>query len=216
LVVINPPPPTRVVNPMILGVPVGTPLVRLFDPTTKHHQTPCSFRMNGPRKRFDHHQADPKTRDPIDNPDRGIYYSGAQYDNSLGLACCIVELFGDTGVVDFGEWHIAMPTLNRAIQLLDLRHKGAMRAGSAIAVTACDHQQSQPWSRYFYENPEIYTQLDGIMYPNAHNGELSLALYERAKDALDCSASPVRLDHPGLRSTVLAIMRDHSLTFDSP
>lgn len=214
MVVITPP-PTRTVNPIIFGVPAGTSLVRLFDPTMKYHQTPCSFRTNGPRKRFDHHRADLKTGNPTDNPDRGIYYSGAQYDASLGLACCIAELFGDTGIVDFGAWHIAMPTLNRTIHLLDLRHEGAMRAGSVIAITACEHQQSQPWSRYFYETSERYTELDGIIYPNAHNGELALALYERAENALDCAAPPIRLDHAGLRPAVLTIMRDHNLTFDS-
>lgn len=53
------------------------------------------------------------------------------------------------------------------------------------------------------------------MYPNAHNGELALALYERAEDALSCPDDQIiRLDHRDLRPTILAIMRDHGLTFE--
>lgn len=212
---VSPPPPARNVAPIICEAPAGTSLVRLFDPTTTHRTTARSFRFTGPLYRFDHHRGDPATGTIVDDPERGIYYAGARFDRSLGLASCLVELFGDTGVVEFRNLHVGTPVLRRSLRLLDLRRNGAMRAGSVGALTACEHILSQAWSRYFYDNVALYSAIDGIVYPNAHNGALALALYERAEDALDCPDDRViRLDHRDLRPTILAIMRDHGLIFE--
>lgn len=215
MVKVSLPPPTRGVTPIVREVPSGISLIRLFDPTTKHRTTALSFRFKGPMYRFDHHRGDPATGGIADDPERGIYYVGARFDASLGLASCLVELFGDTGIVEFRNLHVGAPTLQRSLRLLDLRRNGAMRAGSVGALAACAHTLSQPWSRYFYDNAARYSAIDGIIYPNAHNGELALALYERAANALSCPDDQViRLDHRDLRPTILAIMRDHGLIFE--
>jgi hypothetical protein len=48
---------------------------------------------------------------------------------------------------------------------------------------------TQAWSCYFYEHPEIYGTVDGLLYLAAHNGGTAVALYERASDAIPWSAA---------------------------
>jgi hypothetical protein len=163
-------------------LPAGTNLFRLFDPT-RHNMTAASVRYFGPLLRFDHHRA-PSGVPGLD-AERGVYYAG------LTLSCCIVEVFGDAGLIDCSNWHLAMPRLKRDVRLLDLRGNGAMRAGSVAALGKVpDHSLSQVWSRWFYEQRE-YRQPEGLLWYNAHNDEDALALYERAEDALECP--PVRI-----------------------
>jgi hypothetical protein len=114
-----------------------------------------------------------------------------------------VEVFGDTRIIEFGEFHVARPQLTREMQLLDLRGNGALRAGAVAALAKiADYAQSQAWSRYFYEHEAIYTRIDGLIYLNAHKDQ-AIALYERAGDALTCPPDDlIRLDDPGLRPAV--------------
>jgi hypothetical protein len=53
----------------------------------------------------------------------------------------MVEVFGDTGLVETDGVRLALIRTNRALELLDLRGSGAMRAGSvaALAASARDH-----------------------------------------------------------------------------
>jgi hypothetical protein len=178
----------------------------MFDPTD-HGAQALALRSHGPHKRFDHHRA--PFLSPADDPDRGILYAARSLDG------CLAEVFGDngTGIVECGEWHVAAITLSREINLLEFRgqgpNNGAWRAGSveALAKTA-DYGPSQEWSRYFYENEDIYSRIDGVAYSNAHNGDDAFALYERARDALSCHADDViRLDDPALRPILLDALR---------
>jgi hypothetical protein len=130
-----------------------------------------------------------------------VYYA------SFTLSGCLVEVFGDTRVVEFAEKRVARSLLNRDLRLLDLRENGAMRAGTvaAIAKTA-EYALSQEWSRYFYEHAALYSLVDGLWYRNAHNDEEAVALYERCSDALVCRSEDVRrLDDAELRPAVLDI-----------
>jgi len=89
-----------------------------------------------------------------------------------------------------------------------------MRAGTVAAVAKCDHRQSQPWSRYFYETDPTYGLVDGLIYCNAHNDEPAFVLYERAFTALICrDADVVRLDDPALQALLDHVMRENQLTF---
>jgi hypothetical protein len=197
------PPPGRLPNPIFHTLPAGTEFFRLFDPT-RHNTTAASFRCFGPLLRIDHHRA--AGSEPTQDADRGIYYGG------FTLSCCLVEVFGDTGFIDCGSWHIAMPRLSREVRLLDLRGNGAMRAGSAAAIGKVpEHGLSQEWSRHFYVAPE-YHQPEGLLWYNAHNDEDALALYERAEDALDCPPERViRLDEPLLRPALEQIAETNHL-----
>jgi len=87
-----------------------------------------------------------------------------------------------------------------------------MRSGTVAAISAGDHSLAQPWSRYFWEHPEIYGALDGLLYPSAHNGEPAVALYERARAGIEV---PPGRDAPLTDPAVLAALRrvalDHRL-----
>jgi hypothetical protein len=179
-------------------------MVRMFDPG-RHGATATTFRYYGPLKRFDHHRA--KDSRAVDDAERGIYYC------ALDLDGCIVEIFGDAGIVEFDNWHVAVPRVNRPLRLLDLRNEGAMSAGSVAALSKiAGYSTSQEWSRYFYEHDAIYARVDGIIYFNAHNDGVALALYERAQDSLECPDDfVIRLDDRALRSEVLLIAEKNGL-----
>lgn len=108
----------------------------------------------------------------------------------------MVEVFGDQGVVSYGNYMAAFPEVMRSFTLLDLRGSGAMRAGTVAAIAKCAHATSQPWSRYFYEEGD-FGSVDGLLYRNAHNDGSAILLYERAQDALAIDREHIlRLDHP--------------------
>lgn len=212
VVLLSLPPPKRGVSPVYRDLPIGATLVRIFDPTRRNAEA-LTFRFNGPRARFDHHRGDGPDRTPTDDPERAVYYAAWSDDLSEALSSCLVEVFGDTRIVELGNFHAAMPSVIRPMRLLDLRGRGAMRAGTVAAIAKCDHRQSQPWSRYFYESESAYGTVDGLMYHNAHNDEPAVMLYERARTAMMCHDDAiVRLDQPALQPLLDDLLRANQLT----
>jgi hypothetical protein len=206
VVTIAPPPPINQPNPIIYDLPAGENLVRVFDPT--HYGTQAlTFRFYGPKHRFDHHRGGINNRG--NDPERGIYYA------ALTLSGCLVECFGDTGIIEIQEQSICYVEISRHLKLLDLRDAGAMRSGAnATLAKTADRSLSQEWSRYFYENENIYTSIDGLIYYNAHNDEEAIALYERAQNALICQPNQVmRLDNPSLRPAIQQVAIENNLIF---
>jgi len=179
---------------------MGSPLLRLYR-SQPYGSTACGFRDTGPFSRFDHHSAGQR---------RGIHYSAPS------LSACVVEVFGDTGLIEPQDFQLALLGTHRPLSLIDLRGSGAMRAGSVAALSAtADRALSQHWSRFFYDTILVDGQpIDGLLYSNAHNGETAVALYERAEDALVC-AHDLPLTAPRLRSQLLAIAADHAMTMAS-
>ena len=223
MVVIASPPPLKPPSPLFRSLVAGSFMLRIFDPT-RHGSTALSFRYFGPLGRFDHQRlalggfpADrSETRQRLsptgsssEDPDRGISYAG------LTLSCCLVECFGDVGVIEIKGQQIARLELTRDLTLLDLRGSGAMRAGAVAALAKiADRNLSQAWSRYFYERTADYGQLDGISYLNAHNDEEAIAIYERAQSALVCPDSQILpLNHPSLRPAILEAALTNHLDF---
>ena len=217
MVRVAPPPPNRPPKPILHTLAVGTALVRLFDPTS-FGATALSFRSFGPLRRFDHQRGRLPEHAPDVDAERAIYYAAPlrTRDGATGLSSCIVEVFGDIGVVACQEWHVAMPVLRRDLRLLDLRRRGAMRAGTVAALAKVpDYTVTQAWSRYFHEQQDAYGTPDGLLYLNAHNDEEAVALYERAQDALVCGAERVmRLDSPVLRPLLRRTAARHHLILD--
>ena len=196
------PPPARAPRPLNESLLAGSDLYRIYEPTSREVGR-LTFRLVGPRLRFDHHVDRSKKR--------GIYYSAPTLEG------CVVEVFGDGGMVRFGEYRVANPVLTQDLLLLDLRRRGAMRAGTVLAISSADHPLSQALSRYFYEHPEVYGQIDGLIYPNAHNGADAVALYERAAGAIDCP--PARdwpLSDPIIETAVREIAHANDLIVDEP
>lgn len=207
MVLIPLPPPVRQPNPLYSTLTAGTNLRRIFDPT-RHGTQALTFRHFGPLNRFDHHRIPPGGGYGHD-PERAIYYAG------LTLSCCLVEYFGDKGVIEIKDEQVCLVHLTRDLKLLDLRGPGAMRAGSvaALAKTA-DRALSQALSRYFYEQISVYGPIDGIRYFNAHNDEDAIALYESAQTALVCPAEQcMPLDHLSLRPAIQRTAIDNHLDF---
>lgn len=123
------------------------------------------------------------------------------------MRVCIVEVFGDTGIIELDPWRRAVTTLSRDLKLLDLRGNAAMRAGvTAELAKAGDYAFTQAWSRYFYDHSADYGKVDGLIYGSAHNDEDAIALYERAKDALECKRPcSLALSDPRLIDEILII-----------
>lgn len=193
------PPPTFPVSPRFQELLAGSELIRIFDPASKYKPQPLTFRTYGPIHRFDH-QRPPKK----DDPERGIYYAAPTF------SCCVVESF-QKRVIEFGTCEVAIALLTRPLKLLDLRGEGAMKVGCNVAtVAAADTKLTQEWSRYFYE---VYPEIDGLLYTSAHNGEPSVALYERVRDGLSCNET-IALNHPDLLPVLRDIAERNSLFFE--
>ncbi len=210
MVVIAKPPPSKPPNPLHCTLASGSFLLRIFDPTS-HGTQALTFRNFGPINQFDHQrisvQGDsfaPRVR--TQDLERSIYYAG------LTLSCCLVECFGDSGVIELKDQKVCRVQLTQDLTLLDLKDNGAMRAGSVAALAkVADRHLSQEWSRYFYDQTSLYGQIDGISFRNAHNDEEAIALYERAQSALICPENQIlRLDHPSLRPAIQqAALKNH-------
>jgi RES domain len=194
MVRVAPPPPDarRRISPTHHTIVAGADLFRIYDPASPNGpQDGRAFRWHGPFARFDHH------RGTTARERRGIWYGG------LTLSCAVVEAF-DIGIVAPGTKRLARARATRDLLLLDLRGRAAMRSGTVVAISAGDHSLSQPWSRFFWEHPEIYGEIDGLYYPSAHSGELAVALYERSRNGIDV---PPGHDAPLTDRAVLAAVR---------
>lgn len=200
-----PPDPRGRVEPIHLLLPAATDLFRIYDPGAPHGpRDSTAFRWYGPFARFDHH------RGTGSRERRGIWYAG------LTLSCAVVEAF-DIGVVTPGTKHLARLRTTGELLLLDLRGPAAMRAGTVAAISAGDHSLSQLWSRYFWEHPEIYGELDGLVYLSAHNGELAIALYERSRGGVELPrGQDAALTDPVVFAAVRRAALDHGLVVLTP
>jgi hypothetical protein len=137
-------------------------LHRIYDPTD-HGATATGFRLAGPFGRFDHHISGTSSR--------GIVYAAPTYEG------CIVEVSDDL-VLDIGERRHVLLEVLQDVRVLDLRRNGAMLAGIDARIGKCDHDDSQPWARYFYEDAQ-YNSPFGLIWLNSHNDAEALAFFER-------------------------------------
>ena len=197
MVEIRYPPPTRNISPQWFELKPGTTIQRIFDPTS-YGATATGFRYYGPLSRFDHQSTKNK---PVVSKDRGIIYAG------LSLSCCLIEIFGDDETIKIQQQKIAYITLKQSLKLLNLRESGAWDAGSVSAMVVDGRRKlTQAWSRYFYENPDLYGNIEGLIFNNAHDGQMAIALYERATSKLlSADVSVLDLNEPTIRETLLAI-----------
>lgn len=76
---------------------------------------------------------------------------------------------------------------------------------------------SQAWSRYFYEQIDIYQKVDGILYSNAHNGEKAVALYERSEPIISNAKIQTRpLKDKSIRHLIDAAVAENNMTCFEP
>lgn len=196
MVEIRYPPPTRNISPQWFELKPGTTIQRIFDPSS-YGSKATGFRYYGPLSRFDHQS----TNKPVVSKDRGIIYAG------LSLSCCLIEIFGDDETIKLQQQKIAYITLKQSLKLLNLRESGAWDSGSVSAMAVDGRRKlTQAWSRYFYNNPDLYGNIEGLIFNNAHDGQMAIALYERASPKLlSADVSVLDFNEPTIRETVLAI-----------
>ncbi len=198
MVAISLPPPARPTNPRWSLLPVGTRLRRIYN---RRRLGPGEYNHNGPRHRFDHHPPGL----PTDHLARGIYYAADT------LAGCIVEVFGDSGVIEPPGFGVATVELTTDAKLLDLTGSGAWHAGTVAAICQhADRSTTQPWARYFYE---IHVDIAGLKYANAHNNDVAYALFERTGGFHVCDDRA--LADPTLEDELFAIADQLHLLFDA-
>lgn len=202
MVEIRYPPPTRNITPQIIELKPGTTIQRIFNPAS-YGATAAGFRYFGPLSRFDHQRG---KKAQIDN-ERGIIYAG------FSLSCCLIEIFGDHGIIKLRQQQIAYITLKKSLNLLDLRNSGAWNAGSTASMAVDGKRKlTQAWSRYFYDNSDLYGEIDGLIFNNAHNGEEAIAIYERAvKQLSSASISTLNLNEPTIRESILKVANQLNL-----
>ena len=107
--------------------------------------------------------------------DRGIFYGAPTYRG------CLVEVLDDRYLDPTGRRHAVLQSTT-ALRLLDLRGPGAMAAGVDARIGKCDHEESQPWARYFYDD-SAYGNVDGFAWFNSHTDDEAYAFLERAGNA---------------------------------
>ena len=216
MVFIAPPPPLITpTNPQYVSLKPGAKIMRIYNPES-HGAKESTFRYFGPLFRFVHHrplaaQELAKEKGVIDK-ERGSSYWG------FTLSCCLVEKFGDTRIIEFKSYRLAVLVLTESLELLDLRNSGAMAAGSVYALSSeADRTLSQAWSNYIYEHTDIYGEVDGLMYHNAHNGEDSIILYERCEAKIKSSIIKSRsLKNKSLRHLIDQCAVNHGMACFEP
>jgi len=173
---IDRPPPRRSVQPIVHALSAGERLLRVYTPG-EWNNTALTFRRRG---------------GPLLC---GIHYSAPTLEG------CLVEVFGDDGLISTQDRQLGSLLVRRSLQLLDLRGDGAWKAGATQAICSCSSRSdSQQWARYFHST---YPELDGLIYGNAHNGANAVALFERADGALTLEHD-LALADPRIRSRLLA------------
>jgi RES domain len=176
----------------------------------KNGRSEKTFNYKGPYGRFDHH------RHTMDNPqvdsDRGVSYWG------YTLSCCLVEIFGDQKFIakeDRQTRRAGILTISQPMLLLNLCGSGAMRVGSTTKIAKDSaREDTQAWSRYFYDHTQIFKQVDGLIYANSHNDEKVICFYERAisklKNADSCNVS---LDSQSLQAEIQKTCLDNGMNY---
>lgn len=129
--------------------------------------------------------SDPRRRVPANR--FGVLYLGQS------LKVCFLEALlrdqrnghvGDFPIdeVELDARVVAQFTPKRDLRVIDLTADGAIRMGIPTDVIGASNQNlSRAWSVAFYSHP---LAIDGIRYASRLNGEINLAIYDRAVSAI--------------------------------
>ena len=200
-------PPSNL-NPDFITLDPGETIRRIYK--DKDERDEKTFNYKGPYGRFDHH------RHTIGNPqidrDRGASYWG------YTLSCCLVEIFGDQKFITKEDRQIrraGMLTISQPMLLLNLCGSGAMLVGSTTKIAKDSaREDTQAWSRYFYDNTQTFQQIDGLIYANSHNDETVICFYERAISKLKNAQSfNLPLNSQGLQAEIQKTCLDNGMEY---
>ena len=160
-------------SPILVSKPPGATFVRIYD--SRYYGDGAAFRFFGPHQhgRFDHHPAGPAVR----HLHHGVLYLAAD------LPCAVAETYGDARLVaPTPTQRLAVVALTRVVRLADTRGRAAVELGvPAGALRTRDRPLTQRVARDLYAE----TSADGILYEGWFTGGTCVALWERARYAVD-------------------------------
>lgn len=171
----------------------------------QHTVAADTFRYYGPTERFDHHRPVGKAKGP--DTSHGIYYAASERWD------CLFETSSWDGTIRIKNRYMADVLVLRDLLLLDLRGNGAMLAGTLAGIAKTDDRSlTQAWARYVHEHDGDFARngvpVHGLMYSNASNEGVSVALFERADGALQVNNDdPLSL--PTLRSAIDLVLENY-------
>jgi len=131
-------------DPSSCNCRAGSAIHRIYNPM-KFHATATGYRFDGPYVRMDHHVPPSGSAS-----DRGIFYGAPTYRG------CLVEVLDDRYLDPTGRRHAvcSRPQLcDCSTCVAPARWPPVSTCGSASA----NHEESQPWARYFYDDPPMET-----------------------------------------------------------
>lgn len=147
------------------------------------------------RSRF----SDPRRRKP--DARFGVLYLGSSLEVCFLEAVLRDERDGEVGDHLMAETELdtrrhAEIATREELKLLDLTGSGPVRMGVPSDVVRGSKQAlARQWSVAFYDHPD---EVDGIRYPSRLNGEVNLAIYDRAVPKLEVRATNTLVHAPGL------------------
>lgn len=150
-------------------------MVRVFHAHPDPSRSPLRARVYGPVSRFDPHVRDRRQRPRVQPDGRGVNYLADSL--GCGLAEAFPEQHPEVRICPNHRAVLAAP--QRPVELLDVTGDGAMAIGAVGTLGSGDEPRrlTQRWSRAIYE---ALRDLHGLMYRGAHQGGLSLAVWQRA------------------------------------
>lgn len=171
-------------------IPAGQVFGRIY-----HQRFPDPLGYGKSRSRF----SDPRRRAPDSR--FGVLYLGSSLE-----VCFLEAVLRDDRDGEVGDHLMAETELDirqyaeiaarEELKLLDLTGSGPVRLGVPSDVVRGSKQTlARQWSAAFYEHPE---QVDGILYPSRLNGEVNLAIYDRAVPKLEVRTTSTLLHASGL------------------
>ena len=179
-------------NPVLASLAAGSVLVRIYD--SRFYGDGTGFRFFGPHRagRWDHHAAGPPAHDAA----HGVSYL------TPSLTCAVAESYGDARLVAPAPYHrLSIIEVTRPLTLVDTGGHAAVELGvPAGALRARDRALTQRIARELYEQ----TDADGVQYEGYFTGDPCVALWERARDALQL-LDDRGFDDPAVAADVLVI-----------
>ncbi len=164
----------RAIEPAIKCVRKGTPFARIYFAGGEHPVAWNAFRRFGPTDaRFDHHLPGYDGNGYVQ--DRSILYAAS------AATTCLAEVFQTNRVVNKRrrEPWLAVFTLARDVDLVDLTGNFATRMGASTAIHSGARHRARLWAQRLYD---AYPHCAGIAYCSSMNGNApAFALTDRAE-----------------------------------
>jgi len=157
-------------KPSIVELPLGSALVRIYNPSSGLWDSPRFF---GPidEARFDHHP-----RPKAVHATRSVWYA------STSLRGAVAEAFGKIGLIDrFAGLRIVKAQCVGTLPLLDLIGVAVKKVKLTQEIaTTTDYALCQSYGAAFYDE---YTNTQGIRWRGREIGSINVVLNDRANMA---------------------------------